>query len=234
MKFTRHWVVALLLVLVGTSSAFAVDPALSLDQNVIRTWGVDQGLPQGTVYALTQTADGYVWAATQEGFVRFDGSDFVVYDKAASPDIHNNMTLALLSARDGSLYAATNGGGVVHIDGQRVRSYGVADGMPSDAATALYESGNGTLWIGTQRGLARRQTDGRIVTVAGSDVPSPLVVTTLTEDWSGQLWIGTLHGIATLKDGRLVRHESDGFPTAHILSLCITRDGSVWIGTRGS
>src|SRR5712691_8013878 len=144
MKFTKLCVTLLLVFPVWASSAFGIDPSLSLDQNVVRTWGVDQGLPQGTVYALTQTADGYVWAATQEGFVRFDGTEFVTYDKAAVPQVHNNMTLALLSARDGSLYAATNGGGIVHVEGRRVGSYGVAEGMPSDAATALYESGNGT------------------------------------------------------------------------------------------
>jgi diguanylate cyclase (GGDEF)-like protein/PAS domain S-box-containing protein len=234
MTLTRRCVILLFVLPVWAGSAFGIDPALSIDQNIVRTWGVDQGLPQGTVYALTQTADGYVWAATQEGFVRFDGTDFVTYDKAAESQIHNNMTLALLSARDGSLYAATNGGGVVHVEGRRVRSYGVANGMPSDAATALYESGNGTIWIGTQKGLASRQADGRIVTIAGSDGPSPITVTTLTEDWSGQLWVGTTHGVATLKDGRLVRHETDGFPAAQILSIRVTRDGSVWIGTRGS
>ena len=68
----------------------------------------------------------------------------------------------------------------MQVDGRRVRHYGVADGLPSDAATALLESGNGTVWIGTQKGLARRQSDGRIVTVAGSDAPSPLAMTTLT------------------------------------------------------
>src|SRR5712691_11429304 len=234
MKLTRRCIILLLVLPVWASSAFGIDPALSLDQNVNRTWGVDQELPQGTVYALAQTADGYVWAATQEGFVRFDGTEFVTYDKAAAPQIHNNMTLALLSARDGSLYAATNGGGVVRVEGRRVRSYGVADGMPSDAATALYESGNGTIWIGTQKGLASRQADGRIVTIAGSDGPSPLTVTKLTEDWSGQVWIGTIHGVATFKDGRLVRHDTDGFPTVQILSIRVTRDGSVWIGTRGN
>ncbi|HVS30062.1 MAG TPA: EAL domain-containing protein [Thermoanaerobaculia bacterium] len=234
MRLASRWVILLTILPIWATSALAIDPALSLDQNVVRTWGVDQGLPQGTVYALTQSNDGYVWAATQEGFVRFDGSVFVTYDRAASPQIDNNMTLALLSARDGSLYAATNGGGVVHVQSRRVRSYGMADGLPSAAATALYESGNGTIWIGTQKGLASRQPDGRIVTIAGSDGPTPLAVTTITEDWSGQLWIGTTHGIATMKDGRLVRHTTDGFPTAHILSIRVTRDGSVWIGTRGA
>src|SRR5437773_3425109 len=168
MRLTTRWALLLFVLAVCGNSAFGIDPALSLDQNVIRTWGVDQGLPQGTVYALAQTADGYVWAATQEGFVRFDGTEFVTYDKAAAPQIHNNMTLGLLSARDGSLYAATNGGGVVHVQGRRVTSYEVADGMPSDGATRLYESGDGIIWIGTQKGLASRQRDGRIVTVAGS------------------------------------------------------------------
>ncbi len=234
MRFVRFGISLLLVVPMWTGQALAIDPALSLGQNVIRTWGVDQGLPQGTVYALTQTADGYLWAATQEGFVRFDGTDFTVYDKATTPQIHNNLTVALLSGRDGSLYAATKGGGVVRVDGRNVRSYGVADGLPSDDAVALYQSGDGTVWIGTQKGLARRQSDGRIVTIAGSDGTSPLGVTALAEDWSGQLWIGTMHGIATLKDGRLVRHDADGFPTDQILSIRVTRDGSVWIGTHGS
>jgi diguanylate cyclase (GGDEF)-like protein/PAS domain S-box-containing protein len=232
MKRTSRLLV-ILFVLGGAHRAFAIDPALSLDQNVVRTWGVDQGLPQGTVYALAQTADGYVWAATQEGFVRFDGTDFVTYDKAAVPQIHNNMTMSLLAARDGSLWAATNGGGVVHIEGRRFHTYTVADGLPSDGVTALYESGNGTIWIGTQKGLASL-TGGRIVTIPGSDAPSPMTISTITEDWSGQLWVGTTHGVVTLKDGRLARHETDGFPNAQILALRVTRDGSVWIGTRGN
>src|SRR5581483_4484542 len=137
----------------------------------------------------------------------------------------------LLSARDGSLYAASNGGGLVQLRNRNVQSFEVANGMPNDGVTALYESGNGTVWIGTVKGLAMRQADGRIITVAGTQ---SMTVTTLAEDWSGQLWIGTTHGIATLKDGRLVNHDSDGFPTAHILSIRVTRDGSVWIGTRGN
>ncbi len=231
MRFARFGISFVIALTFLTGSAFAIDPALPLDQNVVRTWSVDQGLPQGTVSALAQTADGYVWAATQEGFARFDGTEFVVYDKAATREIRNNLTVALLSARDGSLYAATKGGGVVHVESRRIHTYGVADGLPSDDVIALYQSGDGTVWFGTQRGLARLQNDGRIATVAGSE---GMVVTTLTEDWAGQLWIGTMHGIATLKDGRLVRHDSDGFPTAQILSIRVTRDGSVWIGTLGS
>jgi diguanylate cyclase (GGDEF)-like protein/PAS domain S-box-containing protein len=234
MKSARYWVVMLLTLPMWVGSALAIDPALSLGQNVVRTWSIDEGLPQGTVYALAQTSDGYLWAATAEGFVRFDGTEFLLYDKARTTEIRNNMTFALASARDGSLYAATNGGGVVQVDGQKVRSYGLSEGMPSESVTALYQSAGGTVWAGTQRGLARRQGDGRFLPVTGAGDPSGTAITSLMEDWSGQLWIGTTHGIVTFRDGRFTRHEVDGFPTAHILSLCITRDGSVWIGTNGS
>ena len=229
-----RWIVSLLILAAWPRDSFCVDPHLSIDQDIIQTWGAEQGLPQGTVYAVTQTQDGYVWAATEEGFVRFDGASFVVYDKAASAQIRNNMTVSLLPARDGSLYAATTGGGLIHVEGDRIRSYSVTDGLPSNAVTALHQSSDGTIWIGTQRGLARRQNDGHIVPVGSIDQLPHSTITALTEDWSGQLWIGTMHGVATLKDGRLFRHDRDGFPTEQILSICAARDGSVWIGTHGT
>src|SRR5436305_7874822 len=153
MRRALHRVVLVSVLAVWAGSAFGIDPARSLDQNVIRTWSVDDGLPQGTVTALAQTSDGYLWAATQEGFVRFDGTEFAVYDKASSPQLRANLTHALLATRDGSLWAAINGGGVVHVDGRRLTSIGAADGLPSDTASALLESGDGSIWIGTQRGV---------------------------------------------------------------------------------
>ena len=213
--------------------AFCVDPATAIQQQVIRTWGVDEGLPQGTVYGIAQTSDGYLWAATQEGFVRFDGSEFTVFDKRSSDAITNNMILTLMAAQDGSVYAASNGGGLIHVAGRRVSSYRRSNGLPSDAVSALYQSSDGTIWVGTQEGLARVQSDGRIVIVANTEKLPHAAVTAITEDWSGQLWIGTRHGIATWKDGRITRHDNDGFPSEHILALSAGRDGSVWIGTNG-
>ena len=230
MSMKTHAVTLIGIAFFSAASAFAVDPGLALDQHVIRTWGAKEGLPPGSVYAVAQSTDGYVWAATQEGFVRFDGTAFGTYDKANVPQIRNNMTLSLLAARDGSVYAATNGGGVVRVQGADVSTYETAAGLPADSATTLLESGDGTIWIGTQKGLAARDRNGRIVTIAGSQA---LVVTALAQDWSGQLWIGTTSGVATYKDGRLIRRQNDGFPTGHILSIRVTRDGSVWIGARG-
>ena len=84
MRLTSRWAAFLFLLTASAHTAFAIDPALSLDQHVVRTWGVDQGLPQGTVYALAQTGDGYMWAATQDvplsGSAVWTGAEMIVWD----------------------------------------------------------------------------------------------------------------------------------------------------------
>ena len=44
-------------------------------------WTQQQGLPQDTIRAITQTADGYLWLGTDEGLARFDGYEFVVFNR---------------------------------------------------------------------------------------------------------------------------------------------------------
>ena len=48
------------------------------------TGGPATGLPQASVRAIAQTADGYIWLGTEEGLVRFDGVRFTVFDTTNS------------------------------------------------------------------------------------------------------------------------------------------------------
>ena len=41
-----------------------------------RNWQSDKGLPNNTIFDLTQTFDGYLWLGTSVGLVSFDGSRF--------------------------------------------------------------------------------------------------------------------------------------------------------------
>ncbi len=42
-------------------------------------WTTDDGLPQNAINAILQTQDGYLWLATFDGLVRFDGLQFTVF-----------------------------------------------------------------------------------------------------------------------------------------------------------
>jgi ligand-binding sensor domain-containing protein len=56
-----------------------------MSQYIHDRWGTERGFPRGPVYAITQTADGYLWIGTEAGLVRFDGQNFrLVQDDSAS------------------------------------------------------------------------------------------------------------------------------------------------------
>ncbi len=52
------------------------------------SWTTDDGLPQNSVYSITQTTDGYLWFTTLDGLVRFDGVRFKVFNKGNSPNLN--------------------------------------------------------------------------------------------------------------------------------------------------
>jgi ligand-binding sensor domain-containing protein len=64
--------------------ALRLDPDQSIAQYVFESWQEDDGLPQSSVTAVAQTLDGFLWLATDEGLVRFDGVSFQTFDRGLS------------------------------------------------------------------------------------------------------------------------------------------------------
>src|SRR3974390_1069053 len=87
----------------------ALDPARRITQYIHRVWTQEDGLPQDTVRAITQTPDGYLWIGTEEGLARFDGYDFVTFNRRGGM-LPNDSVVTLAVARDGTLWAGTPGG----------------------------------------------------------------------------------------------------------------------------
>ncbi len=50
-------------------------------------WTADNGLPQNSVRDIVQTRDGYLWLATLDGLVRFDGVRFTVFRLVHTPTL---------------------------------------------------------------------------------------------------------------------------------------------------
>jgi len=76
----------------------------------IRVWKNQQGLPNNTVRAITQTRDGYLWLGTDAGLARFDGVRSRVF--GLQEGLKNLQISALLEDRQGVLWIGTAGGGV--------------------------------------------------------------------------------------------------------------------------
>src|ERR1700743_3462646 len=72
----RNFGMCLAVGIFAASAGYAIDPDRAISQYFLDGWGSEEGFPRGPVYAITQTADGYLWIGTEAGLVRFDGWNF--------------------------------------------------------------------------------------------------------------------------------------------------------------
>src|SRR5690349_6638896 len=81
-------------------------------QIAVDSWTADNGLPQNIIRAICQAPDGYLWLATFNGLVRFDGVRFTIFNRSNTPGIVGNRFGSLFCAADGDIWTATELGGV--------------------------------------------------------------------------------------------------------------------------
>ena len=134
----------LYLYLISMGQAFALDPHQDIGQYGHEVWQTENGLPQSTVHAVTQTSDGYVWIATEEGLARFDGISFAVFDRQNTSELRSNEIRSLLADRQGDLWIATSGG-LARLSDGAFASFSTENGLPSNNIKSLYEDRSGAV-----------------------------------------------------------------------------------------
>lgn len=228
------WLATALGLLVVPHAAQALRPDKRLTQYVYRAWDSEQGLPQNSVIALAQTQDGYLWIATQEGLVRFDGIAFKVYDRRNAPEIKHPFISALLADRSGGLWIGTNGGGLTRMLDGRFEHFGEQAGLFGDTIFALHQTSSGALWVGSEAGLHLLEGARFRRYTTGDGLPHD-VVRAITDAPDGTLWIGTDGGgVARFAGGAFnTLATKDGLGSDAIRALRVDSTGALWIGTRG-
>ena len=77
------WPAAALPATAVTTQATAL-PAAPLRDYLVDRWTTRHGLPHNSIRDIAQTPDGFLWFATWEGLVRYDGLEFTVFDRSTS------------------------------------------------------------------------------------------------------------------------------------------------------
>ncbi len=107
---------AVLLLLVGTPAGADDDVAMRAVPNM-RVFADKDGVPQSSILAMAMEKDGRVWIGTQDGPAVHDGQGFV---PVPLPSNAESVTVdAIEVAADGSVWLATDGGGVWRRAGDR-------------------------------------------------------------------------------------------------------------------
>src|SRR5581483_9574279 len=168
--------------LFAAQETYALDPTRPLDLYALDVWR--EGLPQYMVRTVVQTRDGYLWAGTMEGVVRFNGIEFEVFDTRNTPAFADQRIHTMYEDRAGTLWIGTFSGGAIRERNGAFTRLTMKDGLASDDAVAIPEDAQGTLWIGSEKGLYR--FSGRsFAQVRPDSIPS------LTVSRDGTVWAGT-------------------------------------------
>lgn len=195
----RFWVWALM-ILTGTPvSTYALNPAKALTQYSVTVWSQQNGLPQDTIRAITQTTDGFLWLGTDEGLARFDGYEFVAFGKGQG-GLPSNSVNVLAASPDGSLWIGTPNGLTRYVHGQ-FRTFTQKDGLPGNAVSALLIDHAGTLWIVAGGSLSRFDGARFKNFIREQDVPLR-VVRGVWEDREQRLYAAGTSSVARLENGR--------------------------------
>ena len=206
----------------GMRSAAALSPQTPIHAFVTDHWSVEQGLPQITVLGIAQDRAGFLWVNTQAAVARFDGMQFVAFDRAGT-GIDTSMLTAVWADRLGDVWFG-GAHGLLREEQDHFTALG------GEAVNAIIDAGDGTPLLATSGGLARVR-DGRIMPVPGYSGPA---YSLLRE--GNVLWIGGLGRICRLTaalDSPVVTCIAQG--TAGHQPVAITQmassRGSLWLGT---
>ncbi len=217
------------------SSLLALDPGKSIDQYVVTSWTLEDGLPQNAGQAIVQTSDGYLWIGTQEGLARFDGQRFRIFDSRNTSGFTNHFVNTLYESRDSTLWIGTNGGVYTYRSG-KLTDVGRLTGLSNLAVNAIREDRYERLWVATSDGLymlAPSTTGWRRSSYRTADGLSHPFVKSLLID-GDRVWIGSREGLDVYENGKITKIPWAASTSSQFIQwMEKSRDGILWAGLYG-
>ena len=192
-------------------------------------WTTDDGLPQNSVLAVTQTRDGYLWLATFDGLVRFDGVRFTIFDKSNTPAVVGNRFTCLLEDRDGTLWAGSEFGGLIHYQNNTFERFDLSNGNAETTVRDIQQTTDGDLIAATDTEVFRRHGANDFEPFAPDGDPQKQRVL-----WSksGAKWTIEPGGVSEERDGKTTYYRFSTGKIQYGSALYEDRERGLWFGAK--
>lgn len=213
--------------------------------------GVDEGLPNATIYSITQDRTGYIWlTSTDSGLLRYDGYQFQEFPVLLPEELahQGSKDVGVLKIDDqGNYWAGTWGYGITRIDhaNGRLQRFMVDAADPNSLASnqvqQIVQTVDGTIWVGSMGGLNSIDRQGRIRRILkgsnGIEIAHPRVWG-IVEASDGAMWIATSAGLQRYQAEQgfspVYTPFTSGGGRENEIRCIYLHDGVLWVGTRKS
>ena len=225
------WLVASLVLLCLAHPVLAIDPSRELSQYIRDRWGSSKGFPGGQVYAITQTGDGYLWIGAEKGLVRFDGSNFRLFNHGNTPVLPVGPVRGLVADSAGALWIHWGGPRLLRFSDGKFEDVSATIEWDEQAITAMGRGANGDVLLSSLVNGTLRYSGGRFVRLTNRvELPNFLVIS-LAESPNGKLWLGTRDLGLFHAPSRDVLNIEKPLPDRKINCLLPISNEELWIGT---
>lgn len=212
-------------------TALALDPNQPLSQYIRDQWGAKQGFPGGIVYAIAETADGYLWIGAEKGLVRFDGLNFRMISYEDSTAFPVGPVLGLTTDSAGNLWVRLRGADLLRYRDGKFENVLSGFGQTEHGVTAMCRGINGDVLLSALANGKLRFSGGKFIPLAPGSTPLDFLVISMAEGADGTVWMGSRDaGLFSLSKGRL-SHIKRGAQDKKINCLLPIGNQELWIGT---
>jgi len=196
----------------------------------LNQFGIEEGLPQSSIYSMVQDRNGSIWVGTMNGVSKYNGLNFENFTR--KDGLAENRVTASCLDNNGNIWFGHWSGGISMADLQTNK---IATSQPPiiklvKTINAILCDKQGVLWFATEGQGVLKYDHGNYSVLTHKDGLAADVVSSLMEDKEGAVWIGTDNGISCWKSNKLVSLELS-LPTTHIRSLFCDSKGNAWVGT---
>jgi signal transduction histidine kinase/ligand-binding sensor domain-containing protein/CheY-like chemotaxis protein len=193
-------------------------------------YGEDEGLQNLSVQAVLQDRAGFLWAGTQNGLYRYDGTRFTAFTR--TDGLPGARIESLYEGPDATLWVGTDAGLARRV-GQRFErvEFPLAQGVMGREGIAADRSGH--LYLATGRGLVVGTPSPRGMRFAVETRPAGVhsdAVFSVYASASGAVWYGCGTSLCVLDHGRATEAGSEqGLPAERWDAIVGDLDGGLWV-----
>ncbi|WP_147392251.1 ligand-binding sensor domain-containing protein [Algoriphagus lacus] len=177
---------------------------------VLEIWDNSNGLPQNAVFAMEKDNMGYLWAATEEGLVRLDGTTPKVFDQETYPIMLEQTYYTFFKSKRGIW--ATADRSIALLQQSILEVIDCSTITEKTWIRAIFETENGELLIGTQSGKIHVWKDNTFSILDFWKPNIELEILSFYPLSSTKLLIGTTRGLyevdLNLKKSKIVTQDT--------------------------